>query len=44
MELKQINDYKWEVPQTGAMRVPGLIYASKEMDGASCSSPTLNAI
>src|ERR1700751_5145651 len=28
MELKRIHDYLWEIPQRGAMRVPGRIYAS----------------
>jgi len=28
MELKRIHDYLWEIPKTGAMRVPGRIYAS----------------
>lgn len=31
MNLKKIDDYRWEVPKTGAMRVPGLIYASEKM-------------
>jgi len=33
-ELKKISDYKWEVPQTGNMRVPGIIYADETMLGA----------
>ncbi len=28
MELRKIDDYKWEIPQTGAMRVPGIVFAS----------------
>ena len=31
MELKQIDKYKWELPKTGSMRVPGIIYATDEM-------------
>ncbi|MCG2754446.1 MAG: RtcB family protein [Desulfobacteraceae bacterium] len=31
MELKRIDDYRWELPMTGAMRVPGIIYASASM-------------
>src|SRR6266550_1634877 len=27
--LKRINDYQWELPKTGAMRVPGLIFADE---------------
>ncbi|MDM8549236.1 RtcB family protein [Desulfobacterales bacterium HSG2] len=30
-ELKKITKYKWEVPKTGNMRVPGIIYADKSM-------------
>jgi len=29
--LKRIDDYRWEVPQTGGMRVRGLIYASEKL-------------
>jgi tRNA-splicing ligase RtcB (3'-phosphate/5'-hydroxy nucleic acid ligase) len=31
MELKQIDKYRWELPKTGAMRVPGIIYATESM-------------
>lgn len=31
IELKQINEYLWEVPRTGGMLVPGRIYASRKM-------------
>ncbi len=30
-ELKKISEYKWEVPQTGNMRVPGIVYADESM-------------
>lgn len=30
MEVRKINDYLWEIPKTGGMRVPGRIYASQE--------------
>ena len=29
--LKQIDDYRWEIPQTGDMRVPGIVYASSSL-------------
>ncbi len=29
--LKKIDDNRWEIPKSGGMRVPGLIYASKEL-------------
>jgi tRNA-splicing ligase RtcB (3'-phosphate/5'-hydroxy nucleic acid ligase) len=31
MELIKIDEYRWEVPKTGQMRVPGIIYASESM-------------
>jgi len=31
IELKQLDDYLWEIPKSGAMRVPGRIYASAEL-------------
>jgi tRNA-splicing ligase RtcB len=31
MLLERIDDYRWRIPRTGGMRVPGLIYASAEM-------------
>jgi tRNA-splicing ligase RtcB len=31
MQIIQINDYLWEIPKTGEMRVPGRIYANREL-------------
>lgn len=31
MELLKITDYLWEIPKTGGMRVPGRVYASKQL-------------
>ncbi len=31
MELRRLDDCRWEIPRQGGMRVPGLIYASDEM-------------
>ena len=31
VELRKIDKYRWEVPKTGEMRVPGIIYASSQM-------------
>ena len=31
MEIKQIDPYRWEIPKTGNMRVPGLIYTDSSM-------------
>ena len=31
MELKKVNEYTWEIPKTGGMRVPAIIYASEAL-------------
>jgi tRNA-splicing ligase RtcB (3'-phosphate/5'-hydroxy nucleic acid ligase) len=31
MNIIQLSDFVWEIPRTGGMRVPGRVYASKEM-------------
>lgn len=31
MELKKIDEYRWEVPKSGNMRVPGIVYTSAAM-------------
>ena len=31
MELKKLNDYTWELPKQGAMRVPAVIFASEKL-------------
>ncbi len=31
MELKKIDNYRWEIPKTGRMQVPGIIYASADL-------------
>ncbi len=30
-QLRKLDDYRWEVPKTGNMRVPGVIYTSEVM-------------
>ena len=30
-KLRKVNDYMWEIPREGKMRVPGRIYATEEM-------------
>jgi tRNA-splicing ligase RtcB len=29
--LRKLDDFRWELPRTGAMRVPGLVYATERM-------------
>jgi tRNA-splicing ligase RtcB len=31
LELKRIDEHRWEIPRTGGMRVPGIIYASERL-------------
>jgi len=31
IELKKINDYTWEIPKTGKMKVPALVFASEKL-------------
>lgn len=30
-KFKKVNDYEWEIPVTGAMKVPGRIFASRKL-------------
>ena len=29
--LEKIDEYRWKIPRTGEMRVPGIIYSSREL-------------
>ena len=31
MKLAKLNDYMWEIPRHGGMRVPGLVFASEQL-------------
>ncbi len=40
MEIKKIDQYRWELAKTGDMRVPGIIYASSSMlEGSDQKEP-----
>jgi tRNA-splicing ligase RtcB len=40
MQLRRIDEYSWEVPRTGRMRVPGIVYATAGMlKGAEPNEP-----
>jgi len=40
MELNQLSPYQWELPKSGSMRVPGMVFAGKEMiTGAKQNEP-----
>ncbi len=41
IDLKRVNDYVWEIPRSGAMRVPARIYADDELMQAIRSDASL---
>src|SRR5216683_1744392 len=44
MQLIRRSDYLWEIPQTGAMRVPGRIYANARMIDEMRNDPCLTQV
>ena len=44
MELKRIHDYLWEIPQSGEMRVPGRIYATRDLLADPKSDESLHQV
>ncbi len=46
MQLRQVSEFLWEIPKTGAMQVPGRIYASaamlRELEGDPCLEQVAN--
>ncbi|MGA7873310.1 MAG: RtcB family protein [Candidatus Binatus sp.] len=44
MELVKINDHLWEIPRTGAMLVPGRIYANARMIAELRDDPALGQV
>ncbi|MCI0619309.1 RtcB family protein, partial [bacterium] len=44
MEIKKINDYLWEIPKSGGMRVPGRIYANQEFINAIKQEDSLKQV
>jgi len=43
-ELRKINDYLWEIPRRGQMRVPGRIYASERLLEDLRDDPALDQV
>lgn len=41
IELKKINENAWQIPKTGDMRVPGIVYASEKLLGKIKEDKTL---
>src|SRR5216684_7082123 len=44
VELQRINDYVWEIPRQGGMRVPGRIYASEKLMAELRDDPALEQV
>jgi tRNA-splicing ligase RtcB len=44
INIKKIDKYRWEVPKTGAMRVPGIIYATESMLAGSSQNEPLKQV
>jgi tRNA-splicing ligase RtcB (3'-phosphate/5'-hydroxy nucleic acid ligase) len=44
MELLKVHDYLWEIPRTGAMRVPGRVYLSEKMLAEVRDDPCLEQV
>ncbi|MFH1985127.1 MAG: RtcB family protein [Pseudomonadota bacterium] len=44
MDLKRIDDYRWELPRTGDMRVPGRVFATAEMLAAGDAAAPLKQV
>jgi len=44
MELVKISDYLWEIPKTGAMLVPGRVYANAKMINEMREDPALTQV
>ena len=42
--LKRIDDYRWELPKSGSMRVPGRIYCSASMIGTTADAEPLKQV
>jgi tRNA-splicing ligase RtcB len=44
MQLLKVHDYLWEIPRTGAMRVPGRVYLSEKMLDEVRDDPCLEQV
>ncbi len=44
MELKRLHPYLWEIPREGGMRVPGRIYATRELLADTKSDESLEQV
>ena len=44
ISIEKIDDYRWLIPKTGPMRVPGLIFSSTELMAASKADQSLTQV
>ncbi|MGO9061528.1 MAG: hypothetical protein ACLQU2_29755 [Candidatus Binataceae bacterium] len=44
MQLVKLSDHLWEIPRTGAMLVPGRVYASAKMIDEMRDDPALTQV
>jgi tRNA-splicing ligase RtcB (3'-phosphate/5'-hydroxy nucleic acid ligase) len=44
MEMRRLHDYLWEIPKTGGMRVPGRIYATRDLLAEGGDDESLNQV
>jgi tRNA-splicing ligase RtcB len=44
VELKQISPYQWELPKSGNMRVPGLVFAGQELAAGGQQNEALKQV
>jgi len=44
MDLVKKDEHRWEIPRSGSMRVPGLVYASEELIGSIREDQSLQQV
>jgi len=44
ISIEKLDDYRWLIPKTGPMRVPGLIFSSTELMAASKADQSLTQV
>lgn len=44
IKLRQLDKYRWELPQTGEMKVPGMVYTTREMQNTPDQNEPLKQV
>ena len=44
MQLERIDEFEWQIPASGAMRVPGRVFASEKLVTAIREDPCLKQV